>query len=89
MGARTPSPVTTLEEVLVAVRRPLVGERVTMHGRHVNLDEVELDQPPREPPPLRGALCQVLPSEGWTCSGAMWAGSNALDRPCTHEVGRR
>lgn len=52
MGARTPSPVTTLEEVLVAVRRLLAGERVTMHGRHVQLDDVELDQPPPEPPPL-------------------------------------
>lgn len=52
MGARTPSPLTTLEEVLVAVRRLLAGERVTMHGRHVHLDEVELDQPPAEPPRL-------------------------------------
>jgi 5,10-methylenetetrahydromethanopterin reductase len=52
MGARTPSPVTTLEEVLTAVRRLLGGERVTMHGRHVHLDDVQLDQPPAEPPPL-------------------------------------
>jgi alkanesulfonate monooxygenase SsuD/methylene tetrahydromethanopterin reductase-like flavin-dependent oxidoreductase (luciferase family) len=52
MGARTPSPVTTLDEVLTAVRRLLAGERVTMHGRHVHLDAVELDQPPAEPPPL-------------------------------------
>jgi len=52
MGARTPSPVTTLEEVLLAVQRLLAGERVTMHGRYVHLDDVELDQPPPEPPPL-------------------------------------
>jgi 5,10-methylenetetrahydromethanopterin reductase len=52
MGARTPSPVTTLEEVLVAVQRLLAGERVTMHGRHVHLDDVQLDQPPAEPPPV-------------------------------------
>ncbi|MGH9260662.1 MAG: LLM class flavin-dependent oxidoreductase, partial [Acidimicrobiales bacterium] len=52
MGARTPSPLTTLEEVLVAVRRLLAGERVTMHGRHVHLDEVQLDQPPPSPPPV-------------------------------------
>lgn len=52
MGARTPSPVTTLEEVLLAVRRLLAGEQVTMHGRHVHLDEVQLDQPPAVPPPI-------------------------------------
>jgi 5,10-methylenetetrahydromethanopterin reductase len=50
MGARTASPVTTLEEVLVAVRRLLAGERVTMRGRHVHLEDVQLDQPPEEPP---------------------------------------
>lgn len=52
MGARTPSPLTTLEEVLVAVRQLLAGEEVTVHGRHVELVGVRLDQPPAEPPPL-------------------------------------
>ena len=33
MGALTPSPLTTLEETIVAVRRLLAGENVTMHGR--------------------------------------------------------
>lgn len=52
MGARTPSPVTTLEEVIVAVRRLLAGELVTTHGRYVHLDDVKLDQPPADPPPI-------------------------------------
>lgn len=52
MGAATPSPVTTLEEVLIAVRRLLAGERVTTHGRYVHLDEVALDQPPVPRPPV-------------------------------------
>jgi 5,10-methylenetetrahydromethanopterin reductase len=52
MGARTPSPLTTLEEVLVVVRRLLAGERVTFDGQHVHLDEVQLDPPPDEPPPV-------------------------------------
>lgn len=52
MGARPPSPLTTLEEVLVAVQRLLAGELVTMHGRHVHLDDVQLDQPPSAAPPL-------------------------------------
>ena len=46
MGARTPSPVTTLSEVITAVRRLLRGERVSMDGRRVYLDGVRLDQPP-------------------------------------------
>lgn len=52
MGARTPSPLTTLEEVIVAVTRLLAGERVTVHGREVHLDDVALDQPPLAPPPV-------------------------------------
>jgi alkanesulfonate monooxygenase SsuD/methylene tetrahydromethanopterin reductase-like flavin-dependent oxidoreductase (luciferase family) len=52
MGARPPSPVTTLDEVITAVRRLLAGELVTTHGRHVHLDDVRLDQPPAEAPPV-------------------------------------
>jgi alkanesulfonate monooxygenase SsuD/methylene tetrahydromethanopterin reductase-like flavin-dependent oxidoreductase (luciferase family) len=52
MGARPPSPVTTLEEVIVAVRRLIAGERVTSRGRYVHLDDVQLEQPPAEPPPV-------------------------------------
>jgi len=52
MGAKPASPVTTLEEVLVAVRRLLDGDRVTMHGQHVHLDDVGLAQPPADPPPV-------------------------------------
>jgi 5,10-methylenetetrahydromethanopterin reductase len=52
MGARTRSPLTTLEEVITAVTRLLAGERVTFHGREVHLDDVALDQPPDDPPPI-------------------------------------
>jgi 5,10-methylenetetrahydromethanopterin reductase len=52
MGALTPSPLTTLEETIVAVRRLLSGENVTMHGRHVDLDDVQLDHPPSIVPPV-------------------------------------
>jgi alkanesulfonate monooxygenase SsuD/methylene tetrahydromethanopterin reductase-like flavin-dependent oxidoreductase (luciferase family) len=52
MGARTPSPLTTLEEVIVAVRRLLSGTQVTLDGRHVHLDRVRLAQPPLDPPPV-------------------------------------
>jgi 5,10-methylenetetrahydromethanopterin reductase len=52
MGARTPSPVTTLDEVITVVRRLLAGERVSFEGRHVHLDGVQLDQPPAAAPPV-------------------------------------
>lgn len=52
MGARTPSPVTTLEEVLVAVRALLRGEEVTSSGREVTLDHVQLVHPPSPVPPV-------------------------------------
>ncbi len=52
MGARTPSPLTTLEEVLTVVRRLLRGERVSFKGKEVRLDNVELDQPPEVVPPV-------------------------------------
>jgi alkanesulfonate monooxygenase SsuD/methylene tetrahydromethanopterin reductase-like flavin-dependent oxidoreductase (luciferase family) len=52
MGARTPSPLTTLEEVIVAVTRLLAGETVTSDGREVHLDAVALDRPPPSPPPV-------------------------------------
>jgi alkanesulfonate monooxygenase SsuD/methylene tetrahydromethanopterin reductase-like flavin-dependent oxidoreductase (luciferase family) len=52
MGARTRSPLTTLEEVIVAVTSLLAGETVTMAGHEVHLDQVALDQPPASPPPV-------------------------------------
>ncbi|MEU8636913.1 LLM class flavin-dependent oxidoreductase [Amycolatopsis sp. NPDC048633] len=52
IGAYPASPLAALEETLVAVRRLLAGDRVSMQGRHVSLDEVELVFPPVEVPPV-------------------------------------
>jgi 5,10-methylenetetrahydromethanopterin reductase len=52
IGAYPASPLAALEETLVAVRRLLAGDRVSVSGRHVSLDEVELVFPPASPPPL-------------------------------------
>ena len=52
MGARTPSPLTTLDEVITAVTRLLAGETVSMEGREVQLRDVALDQAPVDPPPV-------------------------------------
>lgn len=52
MGARTPSPVTTLSEVITVVRRLLQSDTVTFDGRHVTMRDVALDQPPEVVPPV-------------------------------------
>lgn len=52
IGARPPSPVTTLGEVIDTVRRLLHGERLTVDGHHVHLTDVELDQLPEVVPPV-------------------------------------
>jgi 5,10-methylenetetrahydromethanopterin reductase len=52
MGARTPSPVTTLDEVISVTRRLLRGEQVTFAGKHVSLTDVTLEQPPTIVPPV-------------------------------------
>ncbi|MFE7810678.1 LLM class flavin-dependent oxidoreductase [Streptomyces sp. NPDC057433] len=46
VGARVESPVTLLREHLVALRALLRGERLTVDGRYVALDDVALDWPP-------------------------------------------
>lgn len=52
VGARAESPMTLLREYLVALGGLLRGEKVTTHGRYVNLDGVELVWPPDKPGPL-------------------------------------
>ena len=52
MGARTPSPVTTLEEVITVVRSLLHGDTVAFDGREVTMRDVELDAPPLPVPPV-------------------------------------
>jgi alkanesulfonate monooxygenase SsuD/methylene tetrahydromethanopterin reductase-like flavin-dependent oxidoreductase (luciferase family) len=49
-GVRAESPVTLLREYLVALKRLLAGERVTVDGRYVKLDNVQLDWPPDPAP---------------------------------------
>jgi 5,10-methylenetetrahydromethanopterin reductase len=97
IGARTASPVTTLEEVFVAVRRLLAGETVTMRGRYVHLDDVQLDRPPSDPPRLlagvRGpkslamagrAADGVVLAEPASPSYVRWARDQAEDPPGFH-----
>lgn len=52
IGARTPSPLTTLDEVITSVKRLLAGETVTFEGREVTLRDVVLEPPPDAAPPI-------------------------------------
>jgi alkanesulfonate monooxygenase SsuD/methylene tetrahydromethanopterin reductase-like flavin-dependent oxidoreductase (luciferase family) len=49
-GARVESPVTLLREHLDALRALLRGEKVSVAGRYIRLDEVALDWPPATAP---------------------------------------
>lgn len=51
-GARVESPMTLLREYVQALQSLLVGDRVTCSGRYVTLDDVALDWPPAQVPPL-------------------------------------
>jgi alkanesulfonate monooxygenase SsuD/methylene tetrahydromethanopterin reductase-like flavin-dependent oxidoreductase (luciferase family) len=51
-GVRAASPLTLMREHLVAMKALLRGERVTSSGRYVTLDDVALEWPPPEVPPL-------------------------------------
>lgn len=51
-GVRVDAPLTLLREYASALRRLLDGERVTYSGRYVQLDDVALEYPPLQPPPL-------------------------------------
>lgn len=51
MGARTPSPLTTLEEAITIVRRLLHGETVTVEGSVFTMRDVALGAPPPDPRP--------------------------------------
>lgn len=57
VGARVPSPLGLAREYLVALRRLLAGERVTVTGQYIRLDDVALGWPPLTPVPvLLGAI---------------------------------
>lgn len=52
VGAWPRSPLTLLREQTTALRALLAGERLTVDGRYVQLDGVQLETPPAVAPPL-------------------------------------
>lgn len=52
IGENVASPLTAIEETTMAIRRLLRGERITVDGRYVKLDDVQLQPPPAVVPPV-------------------------------------
>lgn len=72
IGAKVPSPLTFLREYLTALRALLDGERVTLAGRYVHLDDVQLDWPPAPGAPL---LCAATGPRTLQLSGELASGT--------------
>jgi 5,10-methylenetetrahydromethanopterin reductase len=77
VGARVQSPMTLLREHAEVLRRLLNGERVSVAGRYVTLDDVALDWPPLSPPALRlgGAGPKSLQLAGELGDGTLLTGA--------------
>lgn len=81
VGARVGSPLTLLREQLDALRTLLRGERLTVSGRYVTLDDVGLDWPPATPPPVLAAATgpRTLRLAGEAADGVVLTSSTGLD----------
>jgi 5,10-methylenetetrahydromethanopterin reductase len=92
MGVRTNTPVNTLEEVIVNVKRLLKGEEVTFTGKHVTLDRVKLDAPPAHIPPVLSGVRgpKSLAMSGLVADGLVLAEctSPAAVRQAREQAGR-
>jgi alkanesulfonate monooxygenase SsuD/methylene tetrahydromethanopterin reductase-like flavin-dependent oxidoreductase (luciferase family) len=82
VGARVESPVGLLREYVNALRALLAGERVTVSGRYVQLDDVALDWPPSSPVPiLVGAVGpKTLELTGEASDGTILTGGTTPDQ---------
>ncbi|WP_245859300.1 LLM class flavin-dependent oxidoreductase [Luteimicrobium subarcticum] len=79
VGARVPSPLSLLREHLTALRALLAGERVTVDGRYVHLDDVALDWPPTTVPPVLSAATgpRTLELVGQVADGVVLTGDHS------------
>ncbi|XUL90745.1 LLM class flavin-dependent oxidoreductase [Streptomyces galilaeus] len=81
VGARAESPVTLLREHLDALRALLRGERLTVQGRYVKLDDVGLDWPPAGPVEILAGAGgpRTLRLSGAAADGTVLTASTAPD----------
>ena len=82
VGARADSPLTLLGEYLSALRGLLAGQRLTVDGRYVKLDDVALDWPPLTPAPVFAAAAgpRTLALSGQLADGTILDSSGTVDR---------
>lgn len=80
-GAAPASPLKALEETVSAVRRLLRGERVTLHGSQVHLDDVQMQTTPDVVPPLYvgGIREKTLRLAGQVGDGTILTGMSSPD----------
>ncbi|MFD5090507.1 LLM class flavin-dependent oxidoreductase [Amycolatopsis thailandensis] len=78
------SALAAFEETLTVIRRLLAGERVSFEGKHVRLDEVELEFPPAVPPKL---IAGVRGPKSLAAAGRV-ADGTLLAEPATPEYVR-
>lgn len=73
VGARHASPLTLMAEYLPTLRALLAGERVTIDGRYVHLDDAALDWPPTVAVPVFAAAegPKTLDSSGALADGTI------------------
>lgn len=81
VGARVESPVTLLREHLVALRGLLRGERLSVQGRYVRLDEVALDWVPERAVPVIAGVTgpRSLRLSGEVADGTLLTASTSPD----------
>ncbi|GAB3159691.1 LLM class flavin-dependent oxidoreductase [Myceligenerans halotolerans] len=82
VGVRAASPLTLLREYATALRSLLAGERVTVSGRYVTLDDVALDWPLTTAPPVISAATgpKTLRLVGEVADGIALDGGNGLTK---------
>ncbi|MGF6896053.1 alkanesulfonate monooxygenase SsuD/methylene tetrahydromethanopterin reductase-like flavin-dependent oxidoreductase (luciferase family) [Nocardia sp. GAS34] len=81
VGARVASPLTLLGEYLAALRGLLAGERITVQGRYIQLDDVALDWPPAAAPELLAAATgpRTLGRVGECADGVVLTSATSVD----------
>jgi len=77
VGAAAESPMTLLREYVAALRALLAGDRLTIDGRYVRLEEVAVNWPPPAPPPVVLAAIgpRTLRLSGEVADGTILVGS--------------
>jgi alkanesulfonate monooxygenase SsuD/methylene tetrahydromethanopterin reductase-like flavin-dependent oxidoreductase (luciferase family) len=78
VGAAAESPMTLLREYLTALRALLAGDRLTVDGRYVRLNDVAVQWPPPAPPPVLLAAIgpRTLRLSGEVADGTILTGTD-------------